>query len=57
MPDKKGKRGHEMSDSIRIMCGDIMLIALTATWCLALAVGAVMCIICVVKWLRGDFKE
>lgn len=46
-----------MSDSIRIMCGDIMLIAFTATCCLALAVGAVLGIICVVKWLRGDFKE
>jgi hypothetical protein len=46
-----------MSDNIRIMCGDIMLIALTATCCLALAVGAVLGIICVIKWLRGDFKE
>ena len=46
-----------MSDSIRIMCGDIMLIAFTATCCFALAIGAVIGIICVVKWLRGDFKE
>ncbi len=44
-----------MRDSVRIMCGDIMLIAFTATCCLALAVGAVLGIICVVKWLRGRF--
>lgn len=46
-----------MSDSVKIMCGDILTITLTATCCLALAVGAVLGIICVVKWLRGDFKE
>lgn len=46
-----------MSDSVRIMCGDIMLIGVTAICCLALAVGAVLGIICAVKWVRGDFKE
>jgi hypothetical protein len=46
-----------MSESVRILCGNIMLITFTATCCLALAVGAVLGIICVVKWLRGDFKD
>ena len=46
-----------MSDSIRIMCANIMVIAFTAICCLALALGAVLGIICAVKWLKGDFKE
>ena len=46
-----------MSDSVRIMCGDIVLIGFTAFCCLALAVGAVLVITCAVKWVMGDFKE
>ena len=46
-----------MNEAVRIACGDVMLIAFTATCCLALATGAVLGIICIIKWLRGDFKE
>lgn len=46
-----------MSEEVTIVCGNIMLIAFTAFCCLALAVGAVVGIICIIKWFKGDFKE
>lgn len=46
-----------MSEEVRILCGNIMLITITASCCLALAVGAVVGIICIIKWFKGDFKD
>ena len=46
-----------MSESVRIVCADIMGIALCTTMCIALAEILVVGVICAIKWLKGDFKN
>jgi hypothetical protein len=46
-----------MSETVRMVCGDIFIIVFTAVFCLVLVGCAVIGIICAIKWLRGDFKE
>lgn len=46
-----------MSEEVRIACGNVFVITFTALWCIALTAGIVVGLICVIKWLKGDYKE
>ena len=46
-----------MTESVRIVCADIMGIALCTTMCVTLAGIFVVGVICAIKWLKGDFKN